>query len=309
MAIAKFSETVTAFMDAHSTSEPVTSAYTQDVQKPALFSNQLGFSNYLNILNTKVPGQPSKAVRVAFLVGESNFPSLLPALAQQAKVILLNDIDPLVRQHNRHLVRSIKQAESIEAFEKLYFDPKSNPALKAQLSLSSLTVSGNAGTFFQQIPTKVTLNNDILKSILNTQQFIFGQQHFLSSEPHFQATKRALEKCRILHTHLDLFAPKRIEQFMAALKEQTFEITVCNVSNLYEYDGPWKSQNRLFHCLDILLKTSPETTIFHSHTDKNKGHQALNSYAESSLDTFKQATEAHADALNQCKQKASRSLT
>lgn len=276
-----------------------------------MFSNQTDFSSFLPLLDARTP-LLTDTTRIAFLIGESHFLSLLPSLAQHADVVMLNDIDPLVRRHNRHLVRAIKQAGNREQFSTYYFDQTKNPALQNPVTITGIKIATTNGIFSNKNALPVTLDENILQALLNTQPCTFGERHFLHSEETFQATKAAMDLVKIVHTNFDLFTPACIERYMQAMARanESFEITVCNVFNLFEYDSaapmrtlargddPWEHSGQLFESLDQLLHRSSETLMLYGLMNKERDYKCLTSSAVASLADYKTQMLIHQDEMN-----------
>lgn len=215
-----------------------------------------------------LPVTKRKGFRVAILVGESSFLSMLPELKKHADVVLLVDIDKRVRAHNDFLLHTIKTSASREQFSDRYCGIMTNPLTKhAYISIPE-TVSARE-------VLRHALDDYIKRANERCQQY-----NFLGSEERYCVCKQAAESTPIINIHLNILSEKSIVELKELLTSFNAEVTLVNVTNIQDYDanysihniysqehGKWEPKKTLLESLSKLLTMPDDSIILYSQLD------------------------------------------
>lgn len=193
--------------------------YPENIDKKSMenefypFSNERGLEDPIQTLrNTKITLYPRETIRVAILTGQSSFCSLLPELAPHCDLIVLNDINPYLRQHLRLLLNLLLKSHDCKNFENRY-----EKILKEE-------------DLPYVFPSQVTPDLAMRKKTL-------GKFHFLDSEKRFLMCQSAARSLDFVFSHSDLFQQEHRKGFFDLFSEFDAKITFLNLTNLYEWDA------------------------------------------------------------------------
>ena len=159
---------------------------------------------------------PKNTIRVAVLIGQSSFCSLLPKLSKHCDLIVFNDINPYLIQHTKKLLALLQISTSRQDFERRYEASK-----------------GNLFDDFE--PSQATPD-------LAMRKLTLGEDHFLYSDSNFKASQKAALKLRFAFSHVNLFHRDR-KKFFELFHRRKCQITVFNATNLFE----WSAKISLAH--------------------------------------------------------------
>lgn len=205
-----------------------------------------------------VQALPDKSIRIALLVGESQFISLLPYLEKHVHHVLLADINPFIPRCNTFFLKCLRDSNNRYAFRQQYFNAK-NPVF------NKTTASGN-----------LINRNHLEKELLGHEKF-FGDTYFLANEERFLASKKAIEALSFSFIQLDLFDNPSVMKLKNILNTHSATITICNLTNLFFYDNnekgeilyentlEWKPTGRLEASIKQLINEKADTAIFYSY--------------------------------------------
>lgn len=303
-------EKISTFSEAYPRTS-VSGAYKKYSKKPALFSNQHETQRQLDGMLRTQPISATASSRVAFLTGESFCLSMLPELKLHANIVVFNDLDPLVINNIRFMIHCLRHASNTEEFEALYYDPEHNPILKKRIQINGVHMLSSCGTMLNIPCSALIVNDQLLKQLLNSQYILLGNSHFLASDERFQACRQALSELQFTYTHIDLFKPAQVQRFTNYIKDEDYQITLCNVTNLFEYDADfalrdcqehhkkWQCRGKLFNCLEILLSAPEDTLILHGHMDPHVNYRNLTSALAIGMGDFKEQCQSHIQLVQQ----------
>ncbi len=183
---------------------------------------------------------------------------MLPELSRHADLILLADIEPKLHQHTQHLLDCLQKTNSIEEFIENYSinNPIENLKTKARFANGyndSLTIS----VLIKMLEGEFGYLGDSLK-----------QYHFLSSAERFSACKKALSQLMFTHINFNLLSGKKCSQLALTLKQSNAILTLCNFTNIHDYD----KKNSLKNTVPLLLENSPKNQIIYSTDDATFAH-------------------------------------
>lgn len=174
------------------------------------FSNERGLDNILKTCREMcVDDFPANTIRVAVLIGQSSFCTLLSTLSRHCDLIVFNDINPYLIQHTRKLLALVQTSQNRIDFERQY----------------KLIEKELLKDFY---PSQTTPN-------LNMRKQTLGEDHFLFSDENFNACKKAATTLRFAFSHVNLFNRKDQKRFFELFHRRKCEITFFNATNLYEW--------------------------------------------------------------------------
>ncbi len=159
------------------------------------FSNEREFSTPFKILLKRKPDVfPHGTIRIAILIGESSFCSLLVALSGHCDLIVFTDINPRMIAHTRKLLSLLQTSEDRKDFEKRYNAVKTDllPYFKSSEATPDLALR------------KITL----------------GKYHFLYNDANFNDAKQASLKIKFAFCHVNLFHENDSMTFFKIFKER-----------------------------------------------------------------------------------------
>lgn len=109
----------------------------QTINTSFAFSNDHGMNESVKALHT-MPAKklPEDKLRVAMVVGQGNFESMLPELLNHAHMVLFVDIDKNVLEHNLFMARIL---HSNADFQETYLDKSKNPLLLNRVKQGPVT--------------------------------------------------------------------------------------------------------------------------------------------------------------------------
>lgn len=253
------------------------------VGRSYLFSNDQRMGEIVPVMRQfKMPRLPDSSLRVAVLVGESNFISLLPELERHVDLVVLVDIDPLVLGNCEFMLDALLKLElnegdnPLEAYLQSYLLP-SNPVLEAKVPANAITVisdegrstSGKESTF---------IGADVLRLLLGTKSnsASFGDPYFLHNETRFRACQQAAKNLKVATLNLDLFDTALNKKLVEILCANEAHVTVFNATNLFFHDaekeirtteGLWEDAGRLASNMVSLMVTVSEPLIIYAVYD------------------------------------------
>ncbi len=187
------------------------------------FSNEARVSDTINLLRAAEIKQTNKT-RVAILVGESNFLSLLPELALHADLVVFADSDPFLIAHVAHMKKCFDDASSPDEFLKYY---QINHPIDGQMFIAS-----PEDWFIEKA--------ERFCGILVEHKELDGcnEFYFLASEERYQACKQAFNNLLFTQIKVNLFDQESLLACSALFKQFDAEVTLCNLTNVLEYYGP-----------------------------------------------------------------------
>ncbi|OGT37461.1 MAG: hypothetical protein A3F11_02240 [Gammaproteobacteria bacterium RIFCSPHIGHO2_12_FULL_37_14] len=214
------------------------------------FSNEYNFGFTINKLSHYEPIKTEK-LRIAILVGESHFLSLLPELQKHTDVIILNDINPKMHSHFNHLLKCLNEANTIQEFENKYRD---NHPIK---------IENQKWYMNDSFMLKVVTIDSLSKRLMNDDVFFDGGKDkiFTSSLERFQECKEAAKKIMFVHAKTDLLNENKCDELFSIIKKHDAVITLINMTNLHYYDD----KNTL---ISLIQKMSNDTLIMYSLDEK-----------------------------------------
>ncbi len=176
------------------------------------FSNERGLEDPIESLAKITPQSFSKGtLRIAILIGQSSFCSILPELSRHCDLIIFNDLNPFLIQHVRLLLSQLQIAISPENFEERYF-----------------ALRGNLFNDFKE---------DEVTPDLNMRKKTLGIFHFLHNPRRFAICQKAAQTMNFAFCHANLFSPADQKIFFDTLGKRKCRVTFFNATNLYEWDA------------------------------------------------------------------------
>ncbi len=176
------------------------------------FSNERGISTPIGVLSNTQPAQvPQNTIRVAILVGQSSFCSLLAKLSEHCELAVFTDINPYFKQHTQKLQHLLQTTHNRNEFESQY---------KEYINGFSLSFK----------PSQVQPDLAMRKATLHS-------DHFLYSDQNFEAARLAARKLHFAFSEVNLFNASSRNGFFSCFTRRKCEITFINLTNLYEWDA------------------------------------------------------------------------
>lgn len=173
----------------------------------------------------------TKPVGAALLFGESHFLSLLPQFKDLGiRLVILADIEPLSRDHTKHLINCFDNAENIESFMQLY--QVNNPIEPKDCELADLM--------------------DCLKRNYNE------PGHFLFDENAFNNCKKARKGVKYAYIQLDLLDNIACQKLGQWIYDAGMCFKFLNLTNIHHYDP----QNKRRTSVTSLLHYSKPENYF-----------------------------------------------
>lgn len=218
------------------------------------FCNEQGYLSIIEKIQ-EMPPLVTDKLKVAILVGESNYQSILPEM--NFDLVLFIDIEPKLHLHNAHLYHCMRSSKSRAEFIQLY--PVNNP-------LENYEFKNSDSSF---IFNKIYLTKFIKGSVMET--FNPGpawlkQFHFLRSEKRFQECKDALMRTAFCQIELDLTNSRKCLQLANLLNYYGALVTYCNFTNIDQYCD----HQKLYFSSQALLKHSPNSWVLYSTVEGNE---------------------------------------
>lgn len=220
------------------------------------FSNEMNYEKVLNLLESASSKKTNK-LRVAILFGESNFLSMIPELAKHADLILLADIEFRLHQHTKHLLDCFNKANNPQEFIDCY--KVNNPIENQPLDWLA---AANLGIL--QIAEITVLKDILLGKIEATKLSLTEKKHFLLSEERYKQCKQLRKNLSFIHIDFDLMDPQKAHILSDLLKSFESEITLCNFTNIHDYDD----QKKLSISVSALLRYSNDYFVMYSQGEK-----------------------------------------
>jgi hypothetical protein len=262
-----FAEALTAF---NTTPANFDSIRANSAHTPFIFANDTNMSMVIGRLAT---AQTTKCegIRVAVLIGESYFTSMLPGLQRHADIIVFVDIDPAVEKNNKHLQESMINCKIRHDFLPLYLSETNNPILKEKFSKANMIAINLMTNTSSKDPGHFTASD--LHSFLSSAERQLSHQFFLNNEARFNECREAAKAMPCVSLNLDLFDQSAVSRVAEIFKSFNAVVTVFNASNLYYHDADvplhatkalWKSQQRFEKSMKILIKDNPDVYIIYS---------------------------------------------
>jgi hypothetical protein len=267
LAVDDFTAALTAF---NTTPANYDSIRANSSSTPFIFANDTNMSMVIDSL-AKAPVAKGDGIRVAVLIGESYFTSMLPELKRHADIIVFVDIDPAVEKHNKHLRESLLNCKTRDDFLTLYLNEKNNPILREKFSKANM-VSLNLTT---NTSTKVSghFNASDLRDFLSRAESQLSRQFFLNSEARFNACCDAAKAMPCAFVNLDLFDQSAVARVAEIFKSFNAIVTIFNASNLYYHDADlplhatktvWKCHQRFEKSMQTLIGENRHVHIIYS---------------------------------------------
>lgn len=263
---------------------------------PFFVSTDFEFDQSILYLRNTAPQNCPSKTRVALLVGESNFLSILPELQKHADTVILFDIEPKILEHNQFMYQLMTENKSLQDFKCQYSEQK-NPLIENKYPLTVARLLKDSGIN----RTKTTFNQEYAKRLLMKGQSMISTDHFTASHQRYLACRRALHKMQVQFIKLDLLNTKSIDCFKRILEQHSVTITVINLSNIFDYDGnyalrnhgtqpakTWNTTGRLYDSLERCCEVEQQLIILYSRIelDENKRIQRLISRHAASVDEY-----------------------
>lgn len=171
----RFEKLCVALKSISSTSEVESAEFKQKTIKTSFaFSNGAGMNDSVKALDSAPSKKyPHDKLRVAVIVGQGNFESMMPELLNHAHMVLFVDIDKNVLEHNLFMAKLL---QSQDDFQKTFLDDTKNPLLVNRIKIGAITAY-EAGTGEQLAYYKSTeYTSDNLAGILfNKSEFTFAR--------------------------------------------------------------------------------------------------------------------------------------
>jgi len=199
---------------------PVAENSTQSSFRFFPICNEYDFCTVIDDLALVPSSKKSNRINVAILFGESHFISLLPTLARLVDMIILADIEVKLHLHNKHLLSTFRQANTISKFLEYYCANFPSKPFR-----------------HPDVPTKQTVyaQCNVLFGRKSRAFSSLKTHHFLSSMQQYQSCKLALERLSIVQIHLNLADPQACLQLSSLLRKYQAQLTVCNFTNIHHY--------------------------------------------------------------------------
>ncbi|MCS5712085.1 hypothetical protein [Candidatus Berkiella aquae] len=176
------------------------------------FSNERGINSLITLLKTKQPDTFEKnTIRVAVLIGQSSFCSILATLSSHCDLVVFNDINPYLQQHTKKLLWLLRNSSTREEFEIQYAEYK-------QKYVPHFTPC--------QVRPDLQMRKETLK-----------ENHFLFSDETFAAAREASFKLQFAFSYANLFHADNRKEFFQCFTRRKCAITFVNLTNLYEWDA------------------------------------------------------------------------
>lgn len=207
------------------------------------FSNERGISTPIGVLSNTQPAQvPQNTIRVAILVGQSSFCSLLAKLSEHCELAVFTDVNPYFRQHTQKVQQLLQTTNSRNEFESQYAE----------------YIKGFPLHF---TPSQVQPDLAMRKATLQS-------DHFLYSDQNFEAAHLAAQKLHFAYSNVNLFNADSRKSFFSCFTRRKCEITFINLTNLYEWDAnislaklknkeQWHPKKQLKFITNLMTKYHP----------------------------------------------------
>lgn len=187
---------------------------------------------------------------------------MLPAISKHADLILLADIEPKLHQHTQHLLDCFYKSDSPNEFLKNY--TINNPIE----NMKTRECFANGYNSILTIP--------VLKNMLSGERGYIAdslkQYHFLSTPECFNACKQAAAKLAFTHINLNLLDENECGCLGSMLKNSNAILTVCNFTNIHDYD----KHNKVNSSTNLLLDGSFNYCIIYSTNRGTSSHVTNN---------------------------------
>lgn len=240
------------------------------------FSNEDNYKKVLDkisILNKlenigAIEAKNKNKIGVCLLFGESHFLSLLSIIKQRANIVVLADVVRKQWIHIEHMLTALDQSETPKEFIQSYL--KGNPILNEQVGEKEIHVTADINYLTRNIKNGGSLE----------------EYNFLSTPEKFKACKQAAKELIFVQVKLDLLDEQKCQQLDALLSRHHAAITLCNLTNIHDYDN----ENKLCKSVALLLQSSPHCLVMGStHTGEHdlETHvfQGMEKYFHSCLET------------------------
>lgn len=195
------------------------------------FSNEHKFDETIKKLEKYDPCKTDK-LRIAVLVGESNFLSFLPALKKHADIVILDDINEKIHKHTEHLLSCLIKSDSIKEFLKNY---EENHPLKSETWKRKVIPKNR--TLMKMYEWKEITVDELLEDLKNQKEVSCKDKHFLSSEEIFMQCKKAASELTFTHANINLLNQSECQSLAKTLAKHDAIVTVLNMTNLHDYDS------------------------------------------------------------------------
>ena len=207
--------------------------------------NEFNFFKVIDELTLLPSTKEDGKIKVAILFGESHFLSLLPALSRLVDLIILADIEEKLHAHNRHLLSTFRQADSISKFLRDYC--RYFPSTPFQRSDTP-----NQDKIYQQV--------DILFGKKSRASVSLKQHYFLHSIQQYHLCKQALQNVSVAQIYLDLADNQACQTLAQVLETHQAQLTICNFTNIHQY----VEANLLYTTTTSLLQYSQPQCVLSS---------------------------------------------
>lgn len=237
------------------------------------FCNENGLDVTLKNINNAFLNNTYTNDTAVLLIGESCFTSLFRVLPEHIKYIILGDFEPNISKHNMHILKCLKEANSVEEFKKLYH--QDNPVY-------NLSIYHYMDAFLAE-STTCRYNSKIFDGCINSQlEYTLRDMHFLSSDSIFLECKKAAERFEIICISIDLLNTTHCLKLAEILYANKTELALCNVTNIHDYDA----EHNLIINIPLLLNDSPNCIILFSKNLMSTGALNQNDYFNNSIRCF-----------------------
>lgn len=223
------------------------------------FSNDCDYPLILSTLTQSKTKVSDEKTKVALLVGQSNFSSMLPELLQYGvDLVLLVDIDFRVHEHNLHILNCKEQSDTPEDFIKNYLI--NNP-------IDGYILPGTSGTEPRLLSPSNFYCKDtfliLLKDTVHAREL--GKYHFLFNLERYLLCKSTAKQMAIERLTLDLMNEEACLKFAHSLQRNNAELVFCNFTNIHEYD----KKNTLSSSLVALTHASNQCYVMFSERQES----------------------------------------
>lgn len=244
---------------------------------PFIFANDTNMSMVIERLASD-PIAKLDGIRVAVLIGESYFTSMLPELKRHADIIVFVDIDPAVEKHNKHLRESLLGSTNRDDFLRLYLSEINNPILSEKVSKANM-ISLNLMTNTSSKEPGHFAASDLQDFLTNAERQL-SRHFFLNSEARFNACRDAAKAMPCAFVNLDLFDQSAVNRVADIFKSFNAIVRIFNASNLYYHDADlplhatktvWKCHQRFEKSMQALIGANRDVYIIYSrYKEANK---------------------------------------
>lgn len=202
-----------------------------------LFSNEFITRDlYVQLERASRAGSSGK-LKAAILVGESHILSILPVLAKQCQIIMINDFDTDVLENVQKLVKILQGSSSRDEFVKQFLNQSIGYPRRYSLGvISDRTFSLKSEQKIDRYHNHPNKERVAKECLLEKSRILMGSFHFLFSEERFQECKKASKKTHFFYLSVNLLEKAETQSLASVLKRHEVGVSVLNITNIGDYD-------------------------------------------------------------------------